>query len=1302
MKKTLLLLGMLLLSSLCLAQVSKQKAIEIVMDSVVGSDSTNVNVYMEPLLQSKTYYVMSPFDSIQSPYANYWLFFIDDMPEYLWYHTCRFVFVSFTNGHFYPVFKQNPPTRLFNYYEEVSLSLDDKAIPVHTNNCYAATPEADINDGKYAVLFCCDNHNYEVFWNSVSHMYCALIEQGYPKENIFVLAHGGDTNTNPKMDLDGDGLPDILPKPCDSANLCAVFDTLTQRMVDSDILYVLAMAHGGRNENQEMEILLWDGQTNGKPFKSASFASLFRGLNCSSITVNIQACYAGYLVDDLLDSIPSNTKYSILPCVGFTDYHRNPQFTFMTGMDVFPFLSCSALRGHYPDSCSLWDTVYQIGSNPYFSTELFTKEERNYDVTWGNNNGLHEIREIIQFCKYDFENFDSIIPLNSYNCGFVEDLLSLRGITGNVTNSQSVNGSFHIEDNFRVTSNAVLELGSGSKFFLFDANLYVEEGSALIMGDSTSIVARSGNCHVYVSGDIEFGDNVSFMAEDGSTLEVSFVNPTTEQIVNNVSFTNCTISSSSHSTLSLSNCQFSNCQINPSGDFSANYCAFTESSIVANTPSYVVSKTALVSNCSFSNLNHVGISLTNYMNYEFSNNAITANNFPGIYVFMCGRYVQATSLIANNTITGCSTGIQAYSSRGTLFDNQVFGNGIGVRFDNISNMSVYGSTTGDGQRIADKSGVEVYVSGNSFPSRFEYNRIVDEDNFGNPNDPLLLYGTGTADSAPMVFDIEHNYWGTNFNPTEDLNPYGSFDYDPVWDGRSANSPERQLYQDAEIALMADKREVADSLYRLVIADYPNSSYAQASMKQLMYAEDMLQNGYDNLKDYYGQITDTTLLALADNLSNKCDEMLGNWANAISWYENVLINPASYEDSVYAVIDLGNLYLGMDSTRGCVGKMQQYRPSSRIEHEENTKRLLETLPRKEAHIAIADRDYPTVTNLSAEIMGNDEVLLTWDFPKGECPEITLSWSDMIITEYTGSQSGQCATDQCQLFDRMDLRGLTGWNLKDISAILSPYDTLFPPLGNYFFRIWKGDDNDLDLVYEHPIDNPMFGVVIAHVIDSLIIVDPDDELRIGYYMDWYADYPWVVDDLPSVDDYKGGRYRYYRDWNPLSECEPVDWANLRMGNLCISSTLTCPDGAEGIAQGITDYRIYRDGLLIKEIPYGFVTYFIDTEFTRGVDVEYCVTAVYEDVESEPVYATVTMTGVNEAGNDGITLSPNPTSGLIRIEGATAAEVRVYNTLGQLVKTAQNTNEVNLRGLPQGVYLLRITDEDGAVATKKLVVK
>ena len=73
-----------------------------------------------------------------------------------------------------------------------------------------------------------------------------------------------------------------------------------------------------------------------------------------------------------------------------------------------------------------------------------------------------------------------------------------------------------------------------------------------------------------------------------------------------------------------------------------------------------------------------------------------------------------------------------------------------------------------------------------------------------------------------------------------------------------------------------------------------------------------------------------------------------------------------------------------------------------------------------------------------------------------------------------------------------------------------------------------------------------------------------------------------------------------------------------------------------------------------------------------------------------------------DNGFTLSPNPTSGIVRIEGITAAETMVCDVLGQLLKTAQNTNEIDLKGLPQGVYLLRVTDEKGATATRKVVVE
>ncbi len=163
---------------------------------------------------------------------------------------------------------------------------------------------------------------------------------------------------------------------------------------------------------------------------------------------------------------------------------------------------------------------------------------------------------------------------------------------------------------------------------------------------------------------------------------------------------------------------------------------------------------------------------------------------------------------------------------------------------------------------------------------------------------------------------------------------------------------------------------------------------------------------------------------------------------------------------------------------------------------------------------------------------------------------------------------------------------------------------------------------------------------------------------------------------------------------------------MANLCVSATLTRFDRDTAdrvIANQLTGYRIYRDGQLIKEIPYSFVTYFTDTEFTKETDVEYCVTAVYGEEESEPVCATATITGITEKPeNDGITVSPNPTNGLVRIEGVEVAKMQVYNALGQLVKFAQNSNEINLKGLPQGVYSLRITGVKGEITSRKIVVE
>ena len=70
-----------------------------------------------------------------------------------------------------------------------------------------------------------------------------------------------------------------------------------------------------------------------------------------------------------------------------------------------------------------------------------------------------------------------------------------------------------------------------------------------------------------------------------------------------------------------------------------------------------------------------------------------------------------------------------------------------------------------------------------------------------------------------------------------------------------------------------------------------------------------------------------------------------------------------------------------------------------------------------------------------------------------------------------------------------------------------------------------------------------------------------------------------------------------------------------------------------------------------------------------------------------------------SDEVKLYPNPAKDIIKIEGIEVAEVEVYNALGQRVKMVQSTNEIDLSGLVEGIYMLRITDAEGKVYTNKI---
>ena len=72
-------------------------------------------------------------------------------------------------------------------------------------------------------------------------------------------------------------------------------------------------------------------------------------------------------------------------------------------------------------------------------------------------------------------------------------------------------------------------------------------------------------------------------------------------------------------------------------------------------------------------------------------------------------------------------------------------------------------------------------------------------------------------------------------------------------------------------------------------------------------------------------------------------------------------------------------------------------------------------------------------------------------------------------------------------------------------------------------------------------------------------------------------------------------------------------------------------------------------------------------------------------------------------GTKLYPNPTTGNFTVEGANVAKVEVYNLVGQKVYAEQGkTVTIDAGHWNKGIYLVSITDNNGAVETKKLVVK
>lgn len=78
-----------------------------------------------------------------------------------------------------------------------------------------------------------------------------------------------------------------------------------------------------------------------------------------------------------------------------------------------------------------------------------------------------------------------------------------------------------------------------------------------------------------------------------------------------------------------------------------------------------------------------------------------------------------------------------------------------------------------------------------------------------------------------------------------------------------------------------------------------------------------------------------------------------------------------------------------------------------------------------------------------------------------------------------------------------------------------------------------------------------------------------------------------------------------------------------------------------------------------------------------------------------------GINENESfTSVAVYPNPASDIVRIKGTKADEIHVFNAAGQLVKSVQNSNEVDLSDLNRGIYFISIVTKNKECLTRKIM--
>jgi len=141
----------------------------------------------------------------------------------------------------------------------------------------------------------------------------------------------------------------------------------------------------------------------------------------------------------------------------------------------------------------------------------------------------------------------------------------------------------------------------------------------------------------------------------------------------------------------------------------------------------------------------------------------------------------------------------------------------------------------------------------------------------------------------------------------------------------------------------------------------------------------------------------------------------------------------------------------------------------------------------------------------------------------------------------------------------------------------------------------------------------------------------------------------------------------------------------------------------SENLTGFNIYRNDELLENVASTIVSYSDNTENFEEGNYKYCVIPVYSYIctfEDECYETYINNVGIDIYSST-LSVYPNPAINLLNISGDLVAEVKIYNNMGQLIVLQNNTNTINVSGLPNGIYLLHVETSTGYTIQKKITI-